>query len=71
MPQGIQSHGDVLVNKLSDGTDLNEIWNELTDVLKVYNEHRSAIASLLSYRTFSFLAPPRLLVEGLRFGPES
>ena len=33
--------------------DLNEVWNELTDVLKVYNEHRSALANLLSYRTFN------------------
>lgn len=48
---GAQSHGDVLVNRTADGVDLNDIWDELTEVLSLYNEHRSAIASLLSYPT--------------------
>ena len=48
---GAQSRGDVLVSQLADGTPLEDIWNELTDDLDVYNEHRSAIASLLSYST--------------------
>lgn len=48
---GIQSSGDVLVNRTADGVDLNDIWSELSDVLDVYNQQRSAIASLLSYPT--------------------
>ena len=48
---GIQSHGDVLVNQLNDGTPLDELWVELTDVLDAYNKHRSTIASLVSYPT--------------------
>lgn len=48
---GIQSHGDVLVNKTADNVDLQDIWSELGDVLDLYNQHRSAIAALLSYPT--------------------
>lgn len=48
---GTQAHGDVIVNKTADGVDLNDIWNEISDALSEYNKHRSAIASLLSYRT--------------------
>ncbi|VBA47112.1 hypothetical protein [Mycobacterium attenuatum] len=48
---GTQTHGDVIVNKTADGVDLNDIWNELTDAIGEYNKHRSAIASLLTYRT--------------------
>lgn len=25
---GISTHGDVLVNQLADGTDLNDVWAE-------------------------------------------
>lgn len=53
MPRGTQTHGDVLVNQLADGTDLSEVWDEITDALGVYNVHRSAIANLLSYRTIN------------------
>jgi hypothetical protein len=30
MPRGTQTHGDVLVNWLADGTDLNEVWDSET-----------------------------------------
>jgi hypothetical protein len=50
---GNQTRGDVLVNQLADGTDLLEVWDEITEALKVYNDHRSAIANLISYRTIN------------------
>lgn len=50
---GYQTHGDVLVNQLNDGTRLETIWDELGDVLSLYNEHRSALASLLSFTTYN------------------
>lgn len=49
--RGTQSHGDVLVNKLNDGTDIGEIWDEINEAMGVYNAQRSALAGLLSYRT--------------------
>lgn len=50
---GAQSRGDSLVNMTADGVALEDIWAELTDALALYNEHRSAIASLLSYKTIN------------------
>lgn len=50
---GAQTRGDVLVNQLADGTDLSQVWVELGDTLEIYNEHRSALASLLSYDTIN------------------
>ena len=51
MAKGISTRGDVLVNQTADGVDLNDIWAEVQEALELYNEHRSAVASLLSYRT--------------------
>ena len=34
-----------------DGVSLGAIWNEITEVLEVYNKHRTTLASLLRYRT--------------------
>ncbi|UJL28874.1 hypothetical protein HZU38_29505 [Mycolicibacterium vanbaalenii] len=51
MAKGISAHGDVLVNETADGVDLNEIWAEIQQALELYNAERSAVASLLSYRT--------------------
>lgn len=48
---GIASRGDVLVNQLNDGVGLTDIWVEITDALKAYNEQKSALAGLLSYKT--------------------
>lgn len=48
---GTQTSGDVLVNQLADGVPLSGVWQELSDVLAIYNEHRSALAGLLSYPT--------------------
>lgn len=49
--QGIQANGDVLVNELIDGTDINDLWAELIAAFTLYNEERTTIASLLSFRT--------------------
>lgn len=51
MAKGISVRGDVLVNRLSDGTDLNDIWAEVQDVLTVWNRQRRSITDLLSFRT--------------------
>lgn len=48
---GTSTRGDVLVSHTSDGTDLNTVWDELAATLDIFNEQRSAIASLLSYPT--------------------
>jgi len=48
---GYSTRGGVLVNKTADGVDLNTMWGELIDATSVYNQQRSAIASLLSYET--------------------
>lgn len=49
--KGISTSGDVLVNETADGVNLNDIWTEIGKVLELYNQHRSAIVGLLSYRT--------------------
>ena len=47
--QGYSTAGDVLVNRLGDGTDLNACWTEAQAALALYNAERSAIASLLTH----------------------
>jgi hypothetical protein len=49
--RGYQSRGGVLVNRTADGVDLNDIWDELAEAADLYNQQRSAIASLVSFRT--------------------
>ncbi|UEA26190.1 hypothetical protein LK464_09500 [Mycobacteroides abscessus subsp. abscessus] len=49
--QGMQAQGDVLVNSLADGTDINAVWEELITAFSLYNEERTTIASLLSFKT--------------------
>ena len=48
---GYHTEGDVLVDETADGVDLNTIWTEVQAVLAAYNNERSTLASLLSYRT--------------------
>lgn len=48
---GISTSGDVLVNKTADGVDLNEIWAEIQDVLRLWNTERKQITDLLTFRT--------------------
>lgn len=49
--RGYQNRGSVLVNRTADGVELNTIWDEIADALNLYNNERSAIASLVSFRT--------------------
>ncbi|MBF9315242.1 hypothetical protein [Mycobacteroides chelonae] len=49
--QGIQASGDVLVNSLADGTDINAVWEDLITAFQVWNSERTTIASLLSFKT--------------------
>ena len=51
MAKGVSVHGDLLVTRLNDGTDLNEIWAEVQEVLELWNNERRSITDLLSFRT--------------------
>lgn len=48
---GINTSGDVLVNRTNDGVDLNEIWQELIDAFAIVNRERLSIVDLLSFWT--------------------
>ncbi|ULN33554.1 hypothetical protein [Mycolicibacterium smegmatis] len=71
---GTATRGDVLVNRLNDGTDLNEVWDEINDALTEYNRQKSALAGLLAFRTANVAdAIPQgqevpLLEEATEFG---
>ncbi|WP_373140311.1 hypothetical protein [Mycobacterium marinum] len=44
---GINLEGDVLVNRLNDGTDLNAVWQMLSDLLNIWNSEKTKLADLL------------------------
>lgn len=48
-PYGINVHGDVLVNQLADGSDLNAVYTEFADVLNVWNNERTSLTDLLKF----------------------
>jgi hypothetical protein len=48
--KGIAVYGDVLVNMLADGVDLNDVWAEVQDVLQMWNNERT-LSDLLSFKT--------------------
>jgi len=48
---GITTSGDVLVNQLNDGTDLNAVWDEFRELLGAWNSEMSSITDLLSFKT--------------------
>ena len=50
---GYATAGDALVNKLADGTNLNDIWQTLADALEVWNSGRASVARLLSSPTLN------------------
>ncbi|MBF6210702.1 hypothetical protein IU487_06520 [Nocardia puris] len=82
---GYATEGDVLVDRTSDGVNLNDIWNELSGVLSEANRDRSALAALVSFATTSVADPiPQVIAadhfeeasefgepSGLRAGPEA
>jgi hypothetical protein len=65
--RGINTAGDVLVNSTADGVDLNEVWATFTATLKIYNEQRSALASLLSYATTRKIDAVPQSIGGVQF----
>lgn len=48
---GTLSSGDVLVDRTADGVSLNDIWAELIAGFEIWNQERTSISSLLSFRT--------------------
>jgi len=51
MAKGISTHGDVLISRLKDGTELNDIWDEVKKVTDLWNNERQSITDLLSFKT--------------------
>lgn len=45
---GYMTQGDV-VQKLTDGTDLNDLWAEFQATLNVFNEHRQTLVDFLTF----------------------
>jgi hypothetical protein len=48
---GIVTTGELLINQLADGADLNGVWTEFRDLLAIWNTDRNSIASLLAFKT--------------------
>ncbi|OJZ65815.1 hypothetical protein BRW65_27755 [Mycobacterium paraffinicum] len=44
---GINVAGDVLVNQLADGSDLNAVYTEYANVLNIWNNERTSLTDLL------------------------
>lgn len=65
--RGTNTQGDVLVNQTSDGVDLNEVWAEFASTLSLYNQQRTALASLLSYQTTRQIDAVPQAVGGAQF----
>lgn len=49
---GIVTEGDALprITESADGVNLNQLWNQLAQAIKVWNEGRTALASLLTFQ---------------------
>lgn len=65
--RGTNTQGDVLVSQTSDGTDLNTVWAEFLQTLDIYNQHRTALASLISYQTTRQIDAVPQSVAGAQF----
>ena len=48
---GIAVKGDVLVNQLADGVDLNAVWDDFAQILHIWNNERTSITDLLTFQT--------------------
>ena len=48
---GINTSGDVLVNRTADGVGLDVLWQELIDLFSLVNEERTSVINLLSFWT--------------------
>ena len=62
---GINVAGDVLVNQLADGSDLNAIYTEYANLLNVWNTQRTSLTDLLKFDvTLSGEAVPQDMETG-------
>ncbi|CAN5802010.1 hypothetical protein BH10ACT9_BH10ACT9_36490 [soil metagenome] len=50
---GYHGESDAIVSKTSDGADLNELYGQFRDVLKIWNDNLDTLVNLISYRTVS------------------
>ncbi|WP_231706572.1 hypothetical protein [Tsukamurella conjunctivitidis] len=48
---GYSTAGDVLVHQTADGVDLSSLWSDAQAAMALWNQKRSALASLISYST--------------------
>jgi len=48
---GIAGKGDVLVNQTADGVDLNVLFDEIEQVVRLWNTEKTRLANLVSYPT--------------------
>lgn len=51
MARGFHAAGDLLVTQTSDGTDLNQLWDDYQAALAMWNAKRDTLVSFLTYRT--------------------
>ncbi|SDR08502.1 hypothetical protein SAMN04489765_3125 [Tsukamurella pulmonis] len=49
--KGYSTEADVLVNQTADGISLEQIWDEASAAMSMWNKQRSSLASLISYST--------------------
>jgi len=62
---GINVAGDVLVNQLADGSDLNAVYTEFADLLNIWNTERTSLTDLLKFNvTVSGEAVPQDMETG-------
>lgn len=54
---GFVDTGQLLINELADGVRVDDIWAEIQNAVAVYNQHKTTVASLLSYPTTQAAAP--------------
>ncbi|MFV9634855.1 hypothetical protein [Mycobacterium neumannii] len=59
---GFADQGQLLINELADGVRLTDVYAEIQRAVEVYNQHKTTVASLLSYPTTQAAAP---IAQGL------
>ena len=71
MGYGIANKGDVLVDKLADGTDLHDIWKTIARALEIWNDERESVARLLSFPTVEAASAVPQRLNAFSFEPAS
>jgi hypothetical protein len=51
MARGFHAAGDILVTQTSDGTNLNQLWDDYQAALAMWNAKRDPLVSFLTWRT--------------------